>query len=310
VVVVAVLGLLAGSGARAAAEDYTPPRGFNDHVFGASLAQFDGIRMGSVSTATGSRGKVTQFYFECTEASRAQGRCDPGGLQTIEGEGSYAVGEYYFDTDRNPWADSGVRLHAMTYLFCAQWGTATVPGNVRERLHYCGNRIFYRSETAAQLARMPNGFVSNHDRVLKRLIAEHGLPQGYKREGSITLLIEGDQAEPGEDARMSLEDVQRLRWCGPSEADTGLSPTCPATVTQVFDPGNGWGMIVYATRLMYEFAHARHALHDENNLLYVLLNGRPMDKPFRREVQACTGTRICGPRISAIPDREQKLFAP
>jgi hypothetical protein len=236
--------------------------------------------------------------------------CEPGGLQTFEGEGSYAVGEYYFNTEQNPWADSRVRLFAMTYLFCARWGTTSVPGNVRERMRYCGNRIFYRSETAAQLAKLPTGYESNHDRVFKRLIAEHGMPDGYRRQGTITVQLEGDSEDEAQGAFVALGDVQRYRWCGLAESNLQLAPTCTATVTQIFDPRTGWGMIVYATRPIYEFAYARHALNDENNFLYVLLNGRTMSVPFRREVQACTGTRICGPRISAIPEKEQKLFAP
>jgi hypothetical protein len=312
---VILLYILAGPAP--AAEDYTPPSGFDGHMFEAPLAAFAGIRMGSVSTATGARGKVTQLYFECTEASRQRGAsslkgaCDPGGLQTIEGEGSYAVGEYYFNTEPNPWVGTHVRLFAMTYLFCARWGTTTVPGNIRERMHYCGNRIFYRSETAAQLAKLSASFESNHDRVLKRLIAEHGMPDGYRRQGTITVQLEGGSGdEAPEDAFVSLRDIQRFRWCGLQESNMMLSPTCPATVTQIFDPHTGWGMVVYATRPMYEFAYARHSLSDENNFLYVLLNGRPMGEPFRRAAQPCTGTRICGPRIFAIPEREQKLFAP
>lgn len=295
------------------AEDYTPPPGFNGHAFNASLADFHAIRMWSVSTATGSTGKVTEFYFDCTQVSKMQGRCDPDVKQTLEGDGSYALGEYYFDTDRNPWAYSSVRLHAITYLFCAHWMGVPVPRTVRSQLRYCGNRIFYRSETTAQLKAMPEGFVSNHERVLKRLIDEHGLPQGYRRRGTITLEIEGDDdegIEPEDGAPARLQDVQRYRWCGMPEDTRRLSPICPATITQVFDRNSGWGMIVFATAPVYAFAYARHSLSDENNLLYVLLNGRPIDQPFRRLVQKCTGTYICGGKMSALPERDQKLFTP
>jgi hypothetical protein len=222
------------------------------------------------------------------------------------------VSEYYFDTDTNPWADAGVRLHAMTYLFCAHWMGATVPHTVKSQLRYCGNRIFYRSETTAQLKGMPEGFVSNHDRVLKRLIDTHGLPEGYRRRGTITLDIEdgSDELEPVEGAAVALQDLQRYRWCGLPEDSVRLSPACPATITQVFDRTTGWGMIVFATAPVYAYAYARHTLSDENNMLYVLLNGQPMDRPFRRLVQQCTGTYICGGRMTAMPVREQQLFSP
>jgi hypothetical protein len=81
-------------------------------------------------------------------------------------------------------------------------------------------------------------------------------------------------------------------------------------VTLSFEAATGEGMIVFATAPVYAFAYARHVTGDENNELYVLLEGSGVQTKFRRTVVECTGNRICQPSRDAMSARQWHNFQP
>jgi hypothetical protein len=185
----------------------------------------------------------------------------------------------------------------------------------------CGARIFYRSESHMQLAGKPAQFESNHDRVLRHLIAEYGPYDGQRvKKGEVVagpVVEEGAEAASAEDATATVGDsgqgVVRYRWCGLRGNSDQLVPDCAATITLLFNRDTGWGMVLFATGTMYKFAYARHVAHDENNELYMALVSRDPDRPTRRNANKClrtTGSLICEGKLVAMPDSERRRFEP
>lgn len=298
---------------------YTPPGGFNGLAWGAPLSALGKVKLARANTATDSRGKVTQL--RCAE--RPEG-CASAGIsdQDVEGAGSFSVAEYYREPDSNPWAQSLVALQAATYLFCDEWLGPGVRKDVKQRMRLCGARIFYRSESAAQLAGKSAKFESNHARVLRHLIAEFGPYDGQRvKKGEVVLgpVIEAGATEPeptempADAADDSGQGVARYRWCGLPANSGQLVPDCPATITLLFNHQTGWGMVLFATESMYKFAYARHVTQDENNELYMALVSRDPGKPTRRNANDCqrtTGSLVCGGKLLSMPDSERRRFEP
>jgi len=50
--------------------------------------------------------------------------------------------------------------------------------------------------------------------------------------------------------------------------------------------------------------------NEENDELYVLLNGRRLDRPYRWVKHECTGTHICSPRSGPMSAKELMAFQP
>jgi hypothetical protein len=305
------MGVLACLAAAVRAGDYRPPAGFNGHDWGAAFATFQGLTLWRANTAEGSSGKVADMRFECVPDPGQPGSSCPLSTsrtdQSVEGEGSYALGEYYFNQDRNPWVAQRIELATISYLFCARAESWYVPRPLKKHLKLCGVRVLFRSDTERQLASREVGYESNFDRILRQLVAEHGEPPGYERHGRITI--------ESEDQRLSSPEKRKpvyalYRWCGTDEASRSLRPTCPATVTLSLEAVTGMGTILYATPVVYDYAYARHQMKDDNNELYVLLNSDHPSRPYRRVRHECTGRRICDPTMSTMSARQLRDFAP
>lgn len=289
---------------------YTPPQGFNGLSWGAPLPALGTVKLARANIVTDSNGRATQQ--RCME--------NPGGCagwspsdQDVEGRGSFAVAEYYRDSDSNPWAASGIALQTATYLFCDEWQGGSVPAKVKQQLRFCGARIFYRSDVGAD--------TGNHDRLLRHLIGEFGPPDGYRTpRGEVTVgpvLESQSDAAPAQEADSlrseSKQGVLRYRWCGLHDTVSSLLPACPATVTLLFNHETGWGMVIMATAVIYKFAHARHATHDENNELYMALISGDPTRPTNRRANAClrtTGSLLCTGRMQTLSDKERQRFEP
>lgn len=321
---VAPLLLVALSAAMASAgrRGYTPPTGFNGLTWGASLKDLGPAKLARANIATDSKGKTTQLRcVEKDDCAHAVENSD----QSTEGRGSFAVAEYYRDADRNPWATELVALHSATYAFCDEWQGSTVRTDVKQRLKLCGARIFYRSQSNAELAAKPAGFESNHDRVLRHLIAEYGPYDGQRvRKGEVSVgpVVEAHAATavPDQEVMPAATDqgatdqgVIRYRWCGLPQNSSELVPDCNATITLMFNRDTGWGMVLFATGPLYKFAYARHITQDENNELYMALVSRDPGKPTRRNANDClrtTGSLICEGKLVPMRDAERRRFEP
>lgn len=264
------------------AADFRPPTGFNGHAWGEGLSAFAGLKLWRANTAVGSSGKVVEFRDAYD--------------QRLEGEGSFALAEYYFDRDRNPWAGENIELFIISYLFCSRWQGPYLPRTVKKRLKLCGVRLMFRSTTASD---------SNYDRLLRRLIALHGYPEGYERSGRITIETESERLTTPE---KPTQDFVRHRWCGVT--DPSVRPICAATVTLAFEAKTGEGTVLYATPQMYDYAYARHQTSDENNELYVLLNERPLDQAYRPVKHECTGGHLCRPQKRVMSSQDAIAFQP
>ncbi|HEY4210759.1 MAG TPA: hypothetical protein VGM84_04730 [Steroidobacteraceae bacterium] len=301
--------------ARLHAAQYRAPVGFNDHSWGQPFSAFQGLKLTNAQEALNSPGKVTDPAVSCTARFRTISPTQPPELFYTcdsnpqgEGDGSFAVAEYYLQKDRNPWFAQQVAVEAISYLFCASWQGDYAPKDMKSRLKLCGARITFQSDTKKQLAKHDGDYRSNFDRLLRQLIADYGEPPGYELIGRVTIESGTEHLTAPEKA---VPDEYRYRWCGLDEAAPQLRPNCAATVTLVFDTTSGEGTLLYATAPMYAYAYGRHQLGQESDELYVLLNGRPADKKQRYVRARCTGSLICNRGgISPMSSKELRLFQP
>jgi hypothetical protein len=300
------------------AAEYRAPTGFNGHTWGKSFGTFKGLKLWHAQEVIRSPGKLLDSGIVCTPFFRTISATEPPQLvyqcqATLQGQGdgSFAVAEYYFNQDRNPWVRQRVEVVTISYLFCASWQGDYAPKDVKKRLTLCGARINFRSDTKQQLlAKRDDSYESNLDRILRQLIAEHGEPPGYEQRGRITIETEEERLTTREKA--GPEYVQ-YRWCGVTESAPQLRPSCAATVTLVFDTLSGEGTVLYATSPMYDYAYGRHEQgRPGDDELYVLLNGRRPDQPQRYVPLKCTGTHICNREnaTSEMSAEERKRFEP
>jgi hypothetical protein len=290
------------------ADDYRPPRGFNGHLWGESLSAVRGLTFWKASTAHAPEGKLVDFRISCQQNAASGETCGAGQIyREVQGDDSMALAEYYFDKDVNPWAADRIELYIISYLFCARARGEYLPRPIKKVLQLCGTRIMFRSDNLEALAAHGEGYESNYDRILKRLIAEHGEPPGYERQARI--IVETDEQRFATPEKAKPHYI-RYRWCPPNADLKKLRPACAASVTLTFEATSGEGSIVYATGAVYDFAYALHTLGAENYDLYVLLGERPPDQPYRKEKMRCTGTHICTPQKSAMTARELSEFQP
>ena len=311
----AAISLAGLFGAQLQAAEYRAPVGFNDHTWGQHFSAFQGLKFTNAQEALNSPGKVTDPGVSCTAQFRTINPMQPPELFYTcdsnpqgEGDGSFAVAEYYLQKDRNPWFAQRIAVAAISYLFCASWQGDYAPKDMKNRLTLCGARIAFQSDTQKQLAKHDGDYRSNFDRLLRQLIAEYGEPPGYELSGRVIVESGGERLTGPEKA---VPDEYRYRWCGVDEFAPKLRPNCSATVTLVFDTTSGEGTLLYATAPMYAYAYGRHQLGQENDELYVLLNGRQVDKKQHYERARCTGTLICN-RGSSTPmsPKELRLYKP
>jgi hypothetical protein len=298
-----LLALLAsGACTVAMAREYRPPEGFNGHRWGETLATVKGLTLWRANTAISSNGKLMESSLLC----RPDLPCVI--QQRVEGDGSFGLGEYYFNQDANPWVDQRIQLLTISYLFCARWSGDYVPNRLKEQMKLCGTRIMFRSDTAQQLVALGEHYRSNFDKVLQQLIAEFGEPPGYERNPTIT--IETDTQRIGPALSVPTTGYVRYRWCGLDADEKQLRPSCPATVTLVFDAQRGEGTILYAAGPLYDYAYARRDTGDAHNEIFALLNGERLDQHKFYVKRECTIGRICGPRKQPMSRKDQLAFQP
>jgi hypothetical protein len=305
------LALAAWSSGATRAADYQPPTGFNGHRWGEPLTAFHGLKLLAAHAALVSPGKVENLHLMCKPDRAGRGErqnnldiCYYDGQ--VEGAGSFAEAEYYFKYDRNPWAAEKIQLSTITYLFCAQWQGSVLPHDLKKRLTLCAVRVTFRNEPQKHAAANADE-KSNLDRVLRQLTSQHGEPPHYEHSGRITIETDEQHLTTPEGPE---RDYVRYRWCGVPDLAPKLYPSCPATVTLVFDAAPDLGTVLYAAPPLYGYAYARHVLGQENDELYVLLSGRRLDHPNRFERSTCTGTRICNPASDKFSAAELRSFGP
>ena len=294
----------------APASDYRVPTGFNGHEWGEAFAELPGIKLWHANTARGGQGLATDYQLHCIQTTTSE--CDPvlsSTDQTIESAGSFALAEYYLNVDSNPWASSGVKLYTISYLYCASSRNDYVPSPIKKHLRLCGSRVIFKSDALAELAKRSEGFQSNFDRIVHRLIADYGEPPGYELHGKITI-----QSATGDDitstATPDKPEYVVYRWCGVPLPLRHVRPECNATVTLEFEATHGVGTVLLATPEVYDFAYAIHGVGDQNNDLYRLLYNHRLDQTEPRLVERCTGKRTCNPTHAQMTAREMRDFAP
>ncbi|HEY4214571.1 MAG TPA: hypothetical protein VGM84_24055 [Steroidobacteraceae bacterium] len=303
---------------------FTPPYGLNGHMWGEPLKAFPGLMVWHANTAQNSPGKVTSLHINCQQLGNSSGvgmGTGSGTLQGIcgndistftespQGDGSFALGEYYQDVDANPWSDGGVQLTTISYLYCANSRSPYLPTPLRDNLQLCGTRIIFTSDTLAQLDKQPAGHRSNFDLLMRHLTRQYGEPPGYEVYGKVTIEgVEESSSVPSAPTPTKPKYVV-YRWCGLQEASRDLHPPCKASIVVEFDAVHGVGTVLYATSRVYDFAYARYVMGDQNNDLYTLLFSRHLDRALPRMKPPCTGTRICSPVRSGLSSKDLGDFA-
>jgi hypothetical protein len=232
----------------------------------------------------------------------------PFAMQTevIEGTGSFALAEYYFDSESHPWPGKGIDLYTVSYLFCATAKTY-LPKHIKDSLNLCGARVMFHSEDRSALATRPTGYVTNERRILQQLIKEYGEPPNFQRHGRVLVDPNGDDVWPVDP--QAPVDYVLYRWCGLAPSSRLLHPPCPATVTFVFNETRGVGMVLFATNAVYDYAYARHETGDDNNDVYVILNSPRLDMHYERVVPHVTN-HIHSQQMAAMTAEEYREFEP
>ena len=299
-------------GAAALVADYDPPSGFNGHAWQEPLLAFPGLVLYSANTATGFAGKVTEFSMQCTPDSPASTTCsflDARMVQRVEGAGSHAVAEYYQRQDSNPWQAAGALPVGVTYLYCSHGVGNRLPKPLQKNLTLCGARAYFESATDEVRDLMGPNHQTNLQRLLRKLVADHGVPPGYSVRGQV--LLEALDTQPqGKPLQETGDRVTAYRWCGLKLDGRALYPSCPATVTLLFDGSTGRGLVLYATPPLYEYAWARHEMGDTENEMFVLLSGQAKAHIARAKLRECTGSRVCGTSKKGLSAKTLSEFQP
>ena len=282
----------AGDDARNDHVRYRGPAGFQGNLWGKPLSAFAHFERDPLYVQTASsRGKTTFVDMKCV--ARAMTGCDlEASLQTlqqkVEGEGFHALAEYYVDAQGLQFGEPEAVLFPLFYQFCARWGgvSSRVPQDVQEKMKFCGMRMLFRSETLKELRAHDDGHVTNYDRILRQLIGTHGEPEGYVKHGRVIIHAPGEKIEQARERRFD-----EWRWCS-LRTDRDIAPGCQSSIVFAFDATTGWGVVLYATRPIWEFAYARHQGGAEDDALYKLLHGLGESHPVD---ESCTGSNLCRP---------------
>ena len=265
---------------------YVPPDGFAGHKWGDLRSTFDRLPAQPIDVGAGymlSREKQEDFtcvpVVQTGQITGAVGGCDFQATllrlrKTFEGGGTYVLSEFTIEEQGFRFGDEadGVVLHPVIYQFCANW-----PGSVKQRgveppnfdalNKFCGMRFLFDSDTREQLRALPQDHVTNYDRVLDKLLAKYGRPNGYLRRGRVLIeTLDGDSTDAA-DRKFSI-----WRWC-PAVGE-GFKTSCTASVTLSLDPVTGKGSVLYSTPLLWEYAYARENNGFKGDRLYKLLHAR------------------------------------
>jgi hypothetical protein len=245
---------------------YVPPTGFAGHVWGELRSSFD--RLPSQPLGVGAAWMnpvVTDQRITCI------GICDTNQVlfslwEKREGGGFYVLSEYAIEGQGFQYgSDDRVKFHPVIYQFCANWDATKKepPPNFDLINRFCGVKLMFQSETRAQLAKLPAEFETNYDRVLGKLMARFGRPDGFMRRGTVVIeTLEGDSSNAAD------RKFRVYRWC--PAFDRRLHTSCTASVVLSLDPVTGVGTVLYSTPLLWEFAYAREHNFKGDRLFRVL----------------------------------------
>ena len=264
---------------------YVAPEGFGKHKWGDLRSSFDRLPAEPIGVgAAWMRPKEKQIDVSCVPVSNpgpqisgAIGGCDFQATllryrKTFEGGGTYVLSEYTIDGQGFRFGDetSGIVLHPVVYQFCANWGQtkkSETPPNFDELNKFCGVRFAFQSENREQLRKMGYDHETVYDRVLEKLIAKYGRPEGFTRRGKVVIeTVEGDSTDESE------RKFGIWRWC-PARGN-GLHTACTASVVLSLDPATGKGTVLYSSPLLWEFAYARENYGFKGDPLFRMLHAR------------------------------------
>lgn len=285
---------------------YQPPDGVNGYVWSTPLRAFARLAPEPVYVQTASSpGKVTRLEMQCVPVAGAP--CDlERSLRTldqrIEGQGFHLLAEYFVESQGFRFPESGALLYPVFYQFCTRWGgvTGAVPDDIQERMSLCGVRFLFRSAAAAELRTAKPG-PTNYDLIYDALRRLHGPPDGHENRGRVTIETDGESAERHLETRFATR-----RWCGLQGSSRKIVPACTASIVLAFDPHSGWGVLMYVTGPVWEFAYARHRAGVADDPLYSLLHDVDRDHVA---TEICTATHLCRPGSArAMSEERRALF--
>ena len=276
----------ANAAQKSAKVKFVPPSGFDGHPWGELLASagFASVPLRPIGIgAAWMRPVQKEVSFNCVPVSGlgsqmggSLGGCDFDATllslrREFEGGGFYVLSEYTIDGQgaRFGGEKDSVVLHPVVYQFCANWDSTKreMPPKFDEMNQFCGVRLMFTTETAAELRQLPAGHQTQYDRVLENLIGRFGKPDKFSRRGQVVVeTLEGEATERVE------RKFRVWRWC--PARDQGLHTSCAASVVLSLDPETGAATVLYSTPLLWEFAYARQNNGYKGDKLYKLLHAR------------------------------------
>jgi hypothetical protein len=267
---------------------FAPPTGFAGHEWGERRTTFDRLPETPVGVGAAWMHQVEKQSndFTCVPAvtagaqiTGAVGGCDFQQAllslrKSFEGGGTYVLSEYSIPEQGFRFGDEndGIVLHPVVYQFCANWNGASkkrgeAPPDFDALNKFCGVRFMFESESREELRGKPDDYVTNYDRMVGKLRAKFGEPDGYLRRGRVLIeTLEGDSTDESE-RKFSI-----WRWC-PARGE-GLHTDCTASVVLTLDPATGVGTVLYSTPLLWEYAYAREHYGFKGDRLFKMLHAK------------------------------------
>jgi hypothetical protein len=262
---------------------YVAPEGFAGHPWGELRTAFDRLPNEPIGVgAAWMKPLEKENTFTCIPSSSpnvgggvTEG-CDFQATllrlrKSFEGGGYYILSEFAIDGQGFRFGEEtdSIVLHPVVYQFCANWSQykKEVPPNFDALNKFCGVRFMFQSETREELKKVAANYVTNYDRMLEKLVAKFGRPDGFLRRGRVLIeTIEGDSGDAA-DRKFSI-----WRWC-PAHGN-GLHTDCKASVVLSLDPTTGVGTVLYSTPLLWEFAYARENYGYKGDRLFRMLHAK------------------------------------
>jgi hypothetical protein len=269
-IVAAFVSALAGAADKPKRIKYVPPAGFAGHKWGDLRSSF--ARLPAQPLGVGAAWMnpvVTEQRFTCI------GGCDANQVllslwEKREGGGFYVLSEYAIEGQGFQYgSDEQVKFYPVVYQFCANWDSTkkVPPPNFDAINKFCGVKLVFQSETRDELSKLPADYETNYDRVLEKLLAQFGRPDGFLRRGRVVIeTLEGDTTAAPE------RKFRIYRWC--PAFDRRLHTSCTASVVLSMNPTTGAGMVLYSTPLLWEFAYARQNNGFKGDPLFKVLHAR------------------------------------
>ena len=238
--------------------EYVAPDGFGGHKWGDLRTSFE--RLPETPVGVGAawmrpEGKADRCHLRAGSRHRAHmsgavGGCDFQATllryrKTFEGGGTYVLSEYSIEGQGFRFGNEadGIVLHPVVYQFCANWGQtrkSELPPNFDSINKFCGMKFVFQSETREELRKLPDEHVTTYDKLLEKLLAKYGRPDGFRKRGKVVIeTVEGDSSDPAD------RKFQIWRWC-PAKGEA-FRTSCKASVVLSLDPVNGQGAVMYST---------------------------------------------------------------